>query len=40
MFVPFERRDGFSQQQIISAMMGNVPVNFELNARNAVRKTK
>ena len=26
----FERRDGFSQQQIISAMMGNVPVNFEL----------
>ena len=36
----FERRDGFSQQQIISAMMGNVPVNFELDARNAVRKTK
>ena len=26
----FERRDDFSQQQIISAMMGNVPVNFEL----------
>ena len=26
----FERRDGFSQQQIISAMMGNVPINFEL----------
>ena len=26
----FVRRDGFSQQQIISAMMGNVPVNFEL----------